>query len=170
MEVLPKLLFRYRRRIQSMVSNDGFSQKAQLMHQIADHHRDHLKSIGVDVFKGYNQLLWESQQVDENSFPHCRIYVAPNAVYDEKKAIIKRYVPTQLVEFEVRLPEVTALADLRFDPSAVSSSTHLNWMSLHYVGDPDAIWVACKENDYSTIQVAGTARRIEHPDCLLIAR
>lgn len=168
-EVLPKLLFRYRRRVQSMVSSEGFSRKAQLMHHIADHHREHLQSKGDHLYKAYNQLLSEALEVDENNFPHCKIYLAPNGVYDEKSSLYKRYQPGDLVEFEMRLPFVTEQTVLRFDPAAVPSSIHLNWMSLHHVGDSNALWVATKENDYAPLTVAGTARQIAHPDHLLIA-
>ena len=168
-EVIPVLLYRYRRREGSMVSSEGFARKAQLMHFIGSRHKEHLRKVGDSVFKMYNQLLWESKQVDENTFPHCKLYFAPNGQFDEFNSIFHRYEMEQPVELEVRLPEIKVPTILRFDPAAKPSSIHVTSMSLRRVNSNEDLWQADINNGFAPVQVAGTARVIPHPECLLIS-
>lgn len=168
-EVLPELCFRYRRRVGSMVSSEGFARKAQLMHRLADRHSKHLCFYGDRLYKAQQQLIAEAAEQDKNALPHCKVYLSPDGQFNEQTSIYRAYAMESLVEFELRLPPVNVPTMLRFDPSAIASSIHLNWMSLHLLNDSDAVWVASQENDYKTLQIAGTARRIPHPDVLLVS-
>ena len=168
-EVLPVLLYRYRRREGSMVTSEGFARKAQLMHFIGDRHREHLQKVGPSIFKMYNQLISEATQVDENTFPHCKLYFAPNGRFDEFNSIFYRFTMEQPVELEIRLPQIKVPTVLRFDPSAKPSSIHVKSMSLRYVDSEEDLWLADVSNGFSPVRVTGTARVIPHPEDLLIA-
>ena len=168
-EVVPVLLYRYRRREGSMVTSEGFARKAQLMHFIGDRHRDHLKRVGPSIFKMYNQLISDATQVDENTFPHCKLYFAPNGRFDEFNSIFHRYTMEQPVDLEIRLPQIKVPTVLRFDPAARPSSIHVKSMSLRHVDSEEDLWRADVSNGFSPVQVAGTARVIPHPEDLLIA-
>lgn len=168
-EVLPVLLFRYRRRERSMVSSEGFNRKAQLMHFIGARHKAHLRRKGDSIFKLYNQLNWEQLQMNENVFHHCKLYFAPGGVFSESNSIFHRYNLEQSIEFEMRLPQIQEQTVLRFDPAATPCSIHLKYASLRRVDSEEPLWVADISNDFAPLRVDGTARVIPHPECLLIA-
>jgi glycosyltransferase involved in cell wall biosynthesis len=168
-EVIPSIGYRYRRRAQSMVNSDGFARKSQLMHHIGDKHRDHLKSIGNRVFKVYNQLLWERDLVVSDDFPHFKIYYAPGGQFAEQNSIFKRYQMETPVEFELRLPDISEPTELRFDPAASPASIHIIRLEMSCAKTGKTIWTAEKANRFECARVAGTARKVAHPDHLLIA-
>jgi glycosyltransferase involved in cell wall biosynthesis len=168
-EVVPRIGYRYRRRAQSMVTSDGFARKTQLMHHVGDKHASFLKQQGHRIFKVFNHMLWEKDLVAPDDFPHLKIYFAPGGRYSEHDSMFKRYRLEEPVDFEIRLPNISEPTELRFDPVAQPASIHVFFLELCCARTGETIWKADKDHAYACVQVAGTARTIDHPDHLLIA-
>ncbi|MCG8528486.1 MAG: glycosyltransferase [Opitutales bacterium] len=166
-DVLPEVLFYYRRSFGSMVFSVANAARANLIQYMMHKHEKDWSLQGPKMAKILARLWKDAEMRDEKAISErFQVYWAVDGAFSEETSAVQSFIPpakgnVHAVLFEQKLPFENRPNTLRIDPCATAMEMEIEFVRVLDLNSGEILFNSDATNAFDNITIAGTAKRGE---------